>query len=655
MRILSHLAALGLAVPVAAGPIPLAFGMAAVTAAGVPWQMAHFALVAVTVWCIVQTAVALLLLIAGHFSLWPAIAVEIAVFVFGTAVTRRIARFSPVLPNGRIEWALLAGTGVVGIVTLLRALRTPTTNVDSLLYHLPALAVWYQAGRLMPLDGFGYMAFYPFGWEVMSGLWLLPLGDDFLVGAAGMVAWGTFGLGIYLTARALGAIASYAMMAALLACTMRLVLAHVGTLHVDLPLAAFFMAGTYAALAWGANPSIPMATVLLAAAAMCAGVKTSGIAYAILILVAAGALAIGPRSERRPRRPAPTAIIAALMGASLLVGVFWYARNIALHGGIAGPLALTGPTVGSMAGPVAVVDTTLLRVFDPTAARDWTIFTNQVRLHLGMRFFLLTALAAAAFGRRDGGIPGRRRIAMVGLLAATALLYAANPFSGGSGASHDRITTWVGPQLRFALPFVGLVAATAAASVRTLRGTGWAAAIVLILTAASTEEKLLPYAAIALATVTLVVWPTRRWVRPTATAALMALVVGGTFALRMHRDRERVHAYGTAFSYVDTLEGAPRIGHLLTQRSYILYGRRLRHDVTPAPAARGGKADWLNQLRERGIDIIAVGPLVPAWRGRRELAWLAERDGPFQRLVGNDPERETVLYAFRDSPYARLR
>jgi hypothetical protein len=41
---------------------------------------------------------------------------------------------------------------------------------------------------------------------------------------------------------------------------------------------------------------------------------------------------------------------------------------------------------------------------------------------------------------------------------------------------------------------------------------------------------------------------------------------------------------------------------------------------------------------------VALGPLRGPQRGRPEVGWLADPDGPFARITGTDPAREIVLY-----------
>jgi len=66
-----------------------------------------------------------------------------------------------------------------------------------------------------------------------------------------------------------------------------LVVKHLGSMHVDIPLAAFFFATLYHSLSAARARSLPYAFLALATAGMMLNIKVSGVGYAALI--AAGA------------------------------------------------------------------------------------------------------------------------------------------------------------------------------------------------------------------------------------------------------------------------------------------------------------------------------------------------------------------------------
>ena len=76
------------------------------------------------------------------------------------------------------EYVVLLIAALLGTTLLLRTVATPILETDSLVYHLPAVAQWYQAGTLSPVPRPDQIAYYPYDWELLSLLFVLPFGDD---------------------------------------------------------------------------------------------------------------------------------------------------------------------------------------------------------------------------------------------------------------------------------------------------------------------------------------------------------------------------------------------------------------------------------------------------------------------------------------------
>src|SRR5262249_46407118 len=145
---------------------------------------------------------------------------------------------------------------------VLRIATTPITDFDSLAYHLPVMAKWYQTQRFAMLEEFyttvHRTSYYPHGWEALSALFILPFGEDFVVALPNVVASLLFAVAVYVPALAVGARRVPALAFALLVATAPIVRKHVTTMHVDLALAAYFMAGVALAL----GPRTPARAVL---------------------------------------------------------------------------------------------------------------------------------------------------------------------------------------------------------------------------------------------------------------------------------------------------------------------------------------------------------------------------------------------------------
>src|SRR5262249_15289401 len=208
-------------------------------------------------WCLIEMTIALVLGVSGAFHLGPLMSAEGIVFVTGLVVARSRLR-TPLsgvvsVPDAWTMQALLAGIALVGASLLIRLATTPTTDYDSLAYHLPVMARWYQSHRFTMLeqfyDGPVQLSRYPYGWEALAATFLMPFGNDFLVALPNLVAWLLFGVGIHVVAVQVGARPIPALAFTLLALTTPIAREHVETMHVDLALGAFFMAGVGLALA----------------------------------------------------------------------------------------------------------------------------------------------------------------------------------------------------------------------------------------------------------------------------------------------------------------------------------------------------------------------------------------------------------------------
>ncbi|MEG3845241.1 hypothetical protein QT986_34035, partial [Microcoleus sp. herbarium14] len=218
----------------------------------------------------------------------------------------------------------------------------PTTNYDSLWFHLPAIARWYQTHSFTLLDAAGNWIFeheqarvYPYNWHVLSALCVLPFGEDFLAAFPILIAWVLEGIAVYLLSIKFGATRTYAMAASSLVLTVPMMLNQVNTIHPDLPLAAIFTVGLYLGLSYHSSRSLSELSLFLATAGMLAGIKITGIVYAASLL---GGLAILEIKRFALNKKSILAnfrirhfikpVLLCGIACCLLLGGFWYARNL---------------------------------------------------------------------------------------------------------------------------------------------------------------------------------------------------------------------------------------------------------------------------------------------------------------------------------------
>jgi hypothetical protein len=621
------------------GPVPLAVLFAECAGAGFAAERMLALLVG---WCALQTALAIGLAMTGFFALAPLLMSEGMLFGVGAHFAHRVGSragsdLGPARGRDPYASAILWAIVVLGVDLALRLVSQPLVDHDSLGYHLPALARWVQAGALVPLDRTDQIAHYPYSWELLAALFVLPVGQDVLVAAPNLVAWTILGLAVVAGARRLGAPTPHAFAAALCLLALEVTRATMHSLHVDIALVAFF--ASCVAFALASNPA-GWATGL----ALLAGTKMSGIPLAGLGFAAGVLLGIGASI---PRRALPVVLPA------LGVGIFWYARNLLETGNPLGllHLAVHGTTVlpGSVES-AALARTTLASRFDPGDPSHRDILGRLLAAKLGLPGLLLFC-GSLGLMRKEAHAARRPVVVVLGLVIACTLLYVTTPFSAVLGLGSATLSrTAVGENLRYALPAFAMLALTGAVGGAHLVGPVGALAAAILAAVDSTSIRTLPAAMLVMlgaTIVTLIRVAPRRVTSMVIFAASVALV-GSWSWLCVQRDAARTRAYGAAVEWsVAALPAGTVIAHPIKSNSYPLYGPRFTNRVRYVPAVTPHREQWLRALRDAGASIVALGPLTRRQEQRPEVRWLTDRDGPFLPIAGIDPRREVVLYRLR--------
>ena len=591
-------------------------------------------------WCALQAALAIGLAMGGLLERLPLLLAEGALFVAGLRFARRDGGHGPgatrPLDLNPYSLVMVAAIAVLGVDLGLWLVTEPLADRDSLGYHLPALATWVQAGGLVPLDRVDQVARYPYTWELVAALPVLAVGQDVLVVLPSLIAWTILGLAIVAAATRLGAPHPHALAGALCVLAMQLTRATLHSTHVDLALAACFVSSIAFALAGNVAGWVT-------ALALVAGLKTSGLLLAGVGIVAGAALGPGTRPPRR-------ALV--VVAPALAVGAFWYVRNLLETGNPLGLVRLTvaGTTLlpGSI-DPAELARTTLASCFDFGDPMHRHAAAHLLAGKTGLPGLLLVL---GSFGLvRAPRVRARPTAVVLAVLVACAALYVTSPFSATFGVA-DRLFSpaAVGENLRYALPALGLLGVLGAAGAARLVGPGVATLGTLLVFADSTSARTLLAAFVVLASAA--TGAIARVVPRRAAWGLLLLaglgVLGGWSSLRHRWEDARGRAYGVAVERA--LAGLPTgavVAHVLKSGSYPLYGPRYANTVRWIPAAVGDREHWLGDLRGSGASIVALGPVALRDRGRREIAWLADPTGPFERIAGDDPERGIVLYRLR--------
>jgi hypothetical protein len=667
------------------GPLPLCWSLLLVTERGKEkLHFPHCALTLLTGWCMVETVVVVLSGIFHRLTLGSVLVCEVVAFLSGVALSLRLQRLAPSVtlhnalrwtPLTQLESFIVGSIASVGLVLLWQTTSRPITDWDSLRYHLPTMANWYQTGSLAMLDQYAQMSRslpsrdelqlhrFPYSWEALCALFFMPFREDFLVAFPNLVAWILLGLSIYLVSLQVGATRTHGMAAAGLMLTVPIVIEHVNTMHVDLPFAAFFMVGVYWILLWSHAGRSAHLAIFLATLGMLWGIKMTGPFYGFLLIafgifVKAKSASARGKSQPMDQPFAKTLGITSLV-CFLVIGSFWYVRNLIELGNPLGyaQLKLAGVTIfpGTMNLSALRKATSLAGLFQLTNLSHWKILAESIREHLSLPFFLmglqsLSVPLAVLIGRRL--VHPKLLVGLTALLMVTGYLYWTMPFSAASQLPW-RITPWIGTQFRFALPTISLLCVMAAAgsSALPMRDEIMAACVCISSLLAMPQ-------AIYVGIVLLLVWGWFRFPRQmrwtvsrvaVATVLSSGLFICGTFAARKKRDVGRHQAYqGIAEFIAKRTKPDEIIGYLSSHKAYLFYGKDLSRKVIHTPSKNDNLSDWLALLKQRGVRVVAIGPR-EAWMSAIEFAWLEDPNGAFVRVFGDPNQWQPLLYRFKES------
>ena len=368
-------------------------------------------------------------------------------------------RCLPIITPGALpvnSWLLFLTLTAIAILLLGNLLLQPVTDYDSLYYHLPFMGNLHATGQLTPNSVAPAVAWYPYGWEILCALFLLPIDSDLFVTVPNLLIWGLWGVAVYVVARRLGASSVAAITAVMLLLTQPLVLEQLNSLRVDLPLATFFFTGI--ALLVSNSPferpkdSVDLTVharntefqsgqayiwlLTLLAIVLLPAIKMSGLIYSALLfclllfsiwstmhfrgayhsgeiapdVLADHSLQFPKNGTHPPFRSQltahPQSLLMLITIAAFVVTVFWYLRNWFLY---ANPLGIIEIQLGSwvlfpgFTTQAAIRQTTLATLFEFTDPNHWQLYVAQIwhRGHWPLLGLLLFAGLAFFSGTED--------------------------------------------------------------------------------------------------------------------------------------------------------------------------------------------------------------------------------------------------------------
>ncbi len=523
--------------------------------------------------------------------------------------------------------ALLLVLTSLGLVLLWQLATYPSLDPDTLNYRLPAIAEFYQHGQFARLPDYRFSSSYPFSWEALGTLMVLPFGEDFLATTPNVLAWALLGLACHLLARLLGASRSAAVLGAtLVVCTPHL-LTRLNSLQVDVVFAAFFVSACCAILLWRLRRDPLWLAMFLICGGLLAGFRLSGSVYWILTTPLFVLPLPGSHDRTEESMGSASRLRLALLGglaAAILLGGFWYARNIVELGNPFGHMEVqvAGRTLFDghhAAAPLraSTLAHALSSQGNATWGDLWTMLTEGLSWNL-YALLGLTALTPLALITKDG----RRRAGMTfGLLAlvlATGMLYLNSPFSCNPGPG-DRIISWSGQAIRYAYPGLALLGVTAAVGVGQLRLPKWLPVLAAAFVVYQGMQSVTQWQDMARPLVVMAIVGGLTWIllgrmrragyAPVVLALLLVLAVAGASRpARLHREDARHFVYGPGYAKLEELD-PDAVCVVISNHMFMYYGRDMKRRVVDLHGIKKSGGEWLSDARESGVPFVAIGPV----------------------------------------------
>lgn len=240
----------------------------------------------------------------------------------------------PDVPTWTERVSTVAMAGVCALWAVRSAAALDVVGTDAAHYHLPH-AVNYALGA-SPWGPMPTPHGYPMGTSLLFAWFILPFRDAFIVDASMIVWYLVLVTSLAALFHLLTGLSGWTWTPWLAFVLFGLPLIQASALpSADLPYAASFMAVSVQ-LAWmigrGAS-AIRDWAVLGVSLGLLIGCKAPGVYSAAMLAAAAGAAQFVTRPRgTRPRRPSWPAALAVLLGAGVLTGGIWLARNTWLFG-----------------------------------------------------------------------------------------------------------------------------------------------------------------------------------------------------------------------------------------------------------------------------------------------------------------------------------
>jgi hypothetical protein len=222
---------------------------------------------------------------------------------------------------------------------IVAVLAEPSTMIDSLTYHLPMPVNWLQNARISPF----YLPFsdiansyFPSNGELLNFWVMAPFCNDLLVRLVNVGLWGVLMLALYRLNRKMEVPPQIALGALLFFAFTPLVLSQTADLTLDMAALAVFLLALGHLFEFARSLRTYDLGLFSIASGIFLGIKYSGPAYLLLLLLAWSLIVVWKRCEYTWKKLLYHSLLIAIGIGSL--GGYWYLRNFLLTGNPIFPL-----------------------------------------------------------------------------------------------------------------------------------------------------------------------------------------------------------------------------------------------------------------------------------------------------------------------------
>lgn len=226
----------------------------------------------------------------------------------------------------------VVGLGLLGYVFFF-GLRFPVRGYDALAYHLPQVIFWWKSGAISLLpgsypDAWVWGNVYPINAELLA-LWsVIFLKSDKIISLVQIFFVFAGATGIYSLARKMQIGVRNSIIAGLIFITTPIVIVQAGTSYVDVTFGAAVIIAINYLLAYFKSLSKKDILLMSVALGILLGVKSSGIAYAGVIALAAIIVMLAKQKFNFSKL---AGLILLMLLPMLLLGSFSYIRNLVAY------------------------------------------------------------------------------------------------------------------------------------------------------------------------------------------------------------------------------------------------------------------------------------------------------------------------------------